>query len=1209
MTDTDDSFDSAAPDDPLDALLLECLERPDGQRSEALDDLCCEHPVHAASLRRRFALLANVGLLDAETPPMATETADRIGEYRLLRRLGGGGMGEVHLAEHGGLGRQVALKLIKREHLFFASSRERFRREAVAAGKLDHPHICPVYDVGELAGVPFMAMRYVEGESLARLISRRRAEQQPDGGVTGEPRGVLIEAESSDSDGRGSSTRRGLMGTLRYFEQVARALDTAHAVGLVHRDIKPGNLMVTPDSEPVVLDFGLALDESQGQNTLTGSSDRIGTPVYMSPEQVAGGSRSVDRRSDVYSLGVTLYEALTLQPPFEADDRERLYRAITRGEATRADRINRRIPRDLQVVIETAMAREPSRRYATALEFAEDLRRVRTYEPITARRAGVVTRTQRWVQRNPVIAGFLAVVSLSLLVTLGLIGQRDDALRHAESLALVGESLAAAEIDASLSLLLALSAVDRERNLQTLSRLQASLMDQHELRRFEIPSGGATGVYLSPDGTGLVVLASTPGMAEVRDRPAVFFWAEGDEELRLLEGFSHRARCAAWSPTGECFVVADGLFGEQAPSLWSTGHATLFDRDGLPIRQLWDPDDLGPTVDSLQPWTASFSDDGRSLLITGARGRYWNERGLALYWPDVFDDAEPVRLDGLGIDARQVVPADVPFGRGALSDQLVGVAAFNQRGAIGAIQHCAWVWTREGAARAEAPAVLRGHSDWISSLAFSPDGQLVLTASYDGTARLWRPDGEPVGEPMGHAGRVHQASFSDDGQHLLTVGEDCIARIWPLGGGAPVICRLPLAVTAGRFLPDGQGILVAGHDGMPRVFSLDGTERMALRGHRAGAADFIAPSSLSTSADGQVIATAVFDDGTARLWRQSLQAVGEHQLHGGAIQAMALSPDGSTLATSSWDASIGLWDARTLAPLHAPVVLERGPASLSFNPLDSNELWLGLAGGQLACLTLSTGELDDPVQLLDEVDSRGRTLVRHAPDGRLAMTGDRNIGRGGLFVRPPRAASPWTEHGVGPSPFEFEFDREGGRVAICQGARGSELVWQVSVFDSRDLGAPTLVIESLPAKPSRLAFSPTDTGLLAVTCMNGETSLWRVDTPEARLVAELSGLSDRGRCLAFSPDGRVLAAGSPDGAVMLWSVADGQPLMALPGHDGAVLALCYSADGETIYSADTSGKLRRWIADPDRAIEVARALVPRDFDDKERLRYDELLGR
>ena len=331
----------------------------------------------------------------------SSPNTESFGPYTLVRELGRGGQGTVWLAEDNKLGRKVALKVLNATPGSI-TDREiaRFRREAEAASKIDHSNICAIHEAGEVDGVPYIAMRYVEGETLADQIEAAR--DKHDSGTDSTP-----------------STREHIHAVLSRIEKVARALHVAHELGLIHRDIKPGNIMLTGDDEPVVLDFGLARDEfSVDAMSLTQSGDLLGTPAYMSPEQLMAQRIPLDRRTDIYSLGATLYECLTLRRPFEALTRAELYQRILTDEPSSASSINRAIPRDLQVVLETALEKNRDRRYQSALDFAEDLRRVREFEPIHAKPIGAWLRLRRWAQRHPGLAVTAAAVVAGLVLSL-----------------------------------------------------------------------------------------------------------------------------------------------------------------------------------------------------------------------------------------------------------------------------------------------------------------------------------------------------------------------------------------------------------------------------------------------------------------------------------------------------------------------------------------------------------------------------------------------------------------------------------------------------------------------------------------------------------------------------------------------------------------------------------------------------------------------
>jgi len=378
----------------------------------------------------------------------------QIGPWRLVRELGRGAQGTVYLGEDARLHRKAAVKILTSAGLT-EDALDRFKRSAAIASRLEHPGICTVYDVGLEGRTPYVAMRYVEGDTLAHRINASKARAIDDASLShlefpstnaAAPAPAVAsppperathdtDRKGPDADGHAPSTQIELMRIVRLIEQTARAVHAAHEAGVIHRDLKPGNIMVTTEGEPVVVDFGLAKDVSGIDATLTHQGDLLGTPAYMSPEQITANRIVVDRRTDVYSLGVTLFECLTLQRPFDAPTREGLYRAIIQHPTPDPRRLNRAVRPDLKVVLDTALEKDRERRYSTALAFAEDLRRVRCFEPITARPASAWLKLRRWAQRQPALAtatvsgAILLIVAMYLLVQVSVERDaKDDAL-------------------------------------------------------------------------------------------------------------------------------------------------------------------------------------------------------------------------------------------------------------------------------------------------------------------------------------------------------------------------------------------------------------------------------------------------------------------------------------------------------------------------------------------------------------------------------------------------------------------------------------------------------------------------------------------------------------------------------------------------------------------------------------------------------------
>jgi serine/threonine protein kinase/formylglycine-generating enzyme required for sulfatase activity len=365
------------------------------------------------------------------------------GDFRIVREIGRGGMGQVFEADQLSLRRRVALKVL-RTALVSGRRVERFRREAESAAQLKHPHIVPIHAFGEdeALDVAFIAMDLVEGSTLAHVIRRLRELRR----FALSESDVMASVDGSDSTT--ASPREDYFRTAaRWVAQVAEALAVAHANGVVHRDVKPANILVRRDGVPVLSDFGLA--HLEGDVELTRTGDLLGSPSYMSPEQIRGDA--VDARTDVYSLGVTLYEFLALEVPFEAESNAALHRKILEEAPPSLRRRNPRLPRELETITLKALEKEPRHRFAGAADMAADLRRFLRGEPIVARPVGPLVTTLKLVRRNrlPVAIALAAVAAIATLAGLWVASGAPRRAAVARALAEARLALAAGDVAAA----------------------------------------------------------------------------------------------------------------------------------------------------------------------------------------------------------------------------------------------------------------------------------------------------------------------------------------------------------------------------------------------------------------------------------------------------------------------------------------------------------------------------------------------------------------------------------------------------------------------------------------------------------------------------------------------------------------------------------------------------------------------------------------
>jgi WD40 repeat protein/tRNA A-37 threonylcarbamoyl transferase component Bud32 len=699
----------------------EAGERPDldewlRQHPELADELASFIAAKASFEEQAGPLIPTGGWAPAaDAPPLpAGETRD-FGEYVLLHEIARGGMGVVYRAWQRGLDRTVAVKMIRAGQLASAEDVRRFRAEAELAANLDHPHIVPIYEVGQHQGQHFFSMKLIEGGSLAEALAER-FQKAP--------------AASSKEQQRQAAQ---LLAT------VTRAVHHAHQRGLLHRDLKPGNILLDEQGRPHVSDFGLAkrVTGSAGMVAesahLTRSHAVVGTASYMAPEQAAGRSRQLTTAADVWSLGAILYEMLTGRPPFRGENVLATLRDVQERDPTRPGSVVRELDGDLETICLKCLEKDPARRYGSAEALAEDLERWLAGEPIRARPASRVERLAKWARRRPAVAALTALVVLvGLLGIAGMAWQWQDARDQGEKAWLA--KLAAD--DQTTEARKAKEAADKARKAEAEAK-RVAVKDRdltaQALRRAEGLHLTAQASILLPTDPGLALLLAmegtkrAPGLLANNTLRAALDACHEERSLLLSMTAVPGGMPVAFSADGRRALVADGcnlpdhLFESNSPAppqdesiqfkpcscveVWDLQTGKLICR--LPGPGRW-------------PLRAALSPDGRLVVI------YPNGNQVLDY------------STGPGT-ARQI---------NWYTDRVARVLEVDTGKQI---------------------AVLRGHSSRINSAVFSADSRRLVTASWDGTARVWDAlTGKELAVCKGHRFGVRWAGPSPDGKTVLT---------------------------------------------------------------------------------------------------------------------------------------------------------------------------------------------------------------------------------------------------------------------------------------------------------------------------------------------------------------------------------------------------------------------------------------------------------
>jgi WD40 repeat protein/serine/threonine protein kinase/tetratricopeptide (TPR) repeat protein len=1205
--------------DPFGQIADELVEAIRQGQDPSVEELARRYPEHADEIRELLpALILMEKAKAAEDTPGPRRPAapaallQQLGDYQILREVGRGGMGVVYEAQQLSLGRHVAIKVLPSHALLDPRQLSRFQREARSAARLHHTNIVPVFGVGEQDGLHYYVMQFIHGLGLDTVLDELRRLRQPFGqpaptlgetparvtdatpdvsasdvahgllsgsfrkpesavALTTGP-GVLVEESGVQTPNTKGSTSPPIhlpgqtepsalsesgqqywQSVARVGMQVADALAHAASQGVLHRDIKPSNLLLDDTGNVWVTDFGLAKAITDGDD-LTHTGDIIGTLRYMAPERFNGQG---DLRSDIYSLGLTLYELLALRPAFDEADRNQLVRQVMHDEPVRPRKVNPGVPRDLETVVLKAIARDPAQRYQTPAEMAEDLKRFVEDRPVRARPVSSAEKLRRWCRRNLVVAGLAVAVVLALTggTTVSYLKYLDA--EQQKGIAQQQQARAEAEEKAAKE---QRKRADHEKGiaLQQQARAEAGEKDAKEQRKRADDSAefARRNLYY----------------AQMHLAPQT--WRGGHMSLSHL-----RELLAGWLPQGELpdrrgwewfylnalpyqnlhTLTEGGNIGRASTVAWHVARKQLAEGTAEGLIRIWDVDReqttriLSGPVPLNHYWGSrwlAWSSDGGQLVAGGKDGtvHVWETasgrelhvlRGHRSQVVSVAFSSDGSRLAAWGENGTIKI-WDPHTGRwitDVAHPGLVTAGAWSPDDKLLASGHNDGTVTLSGTQAGDKIVTLKGGFAPITSLAWSPDSaQLASGSSYDYATRIWEVASEKmVLGPLLHSHEVMSVAWEPGGQRLATGSIDETAKIWDAQKGHEIVTLRGnvRAITSLSWGPEGR-LALGCDDGSVKVWTAIRDQEWSVLPAHAGRAH-----AVSWSPGGKQLASGG-DDGKVKIWdvatrklTLTLKAHDERRVNGqyGLIRSLAWSPDGIQLASAGLDGTARVWEVPTGREVFALPENRGSVWSVAWSPDGAH---------------LAVGSEDGTIRVVDGLKNTPRVRVIQAHQS-------------------PVRSLAWSSRGDRLASGGWD-----GLVKLWDPIRGTELA---SLH-----GSPNYV--------QTVAWSP-DGKRLASGSIDLLIIVWDAET--GRKLATMRGHHGWVESVVWSPDGGRLASAGHDSSVRVWDPGTGEETFVLRGGSGMFHDISWSPDGAQLVAANDDGQL--WIWDATRGFE--RDTTPR----------------